>query len=107
MKQERIGLLTDLTNVTDINECENNPCAADAECVNTDGSFECRCKDGYELDPIRGCGDVNECLRSDTCATNAKCINVPGSYKCICPQGFIGQGRTLCESQSRFLFNHH
>lgn len=85
----------------DINECDTGtPCGADSDCVNTEGSFECRCHVGYQMDSTQRCIDVNECIHNDACAENARCINVPGSYKCICPQGFIGQGMTLCESQS-------
>ena len=35
-------------------------CHANADCLNTDGSFECSCKDGYEGDG-NVCDDVNEC----------------------------------------------
>ena len=31
----------------DINECLGNPCHADAECWNTEGSFICTCYIGY------------------------------------------------------------
>lgn len=31
----------------DVNECENNPCFG--ECINTMGSFECRCPDGFKM----------------------------------------------------------
>ena len=31
----------------DVNECLGNPCHADAECWNTDGSFICTCYIGY------------------------------------------------------------
>lgn len=88
--------------ILDINECEGNPCGADAECVNSEGSFECRCRLGYQMDTIHGCVDVNECAQNNPCATNAKCINVPGTFKCLCPRGFVGQGLTLCESQFPF-----
>ena len=35
---------------TDIDECENdelNNCHEDANCTNTEGSFDCSCNDGY------------------------------------------------------------
>ena len=34
--------------LSDINECNSNPCHANAECTNIDGSFGCHCKQGYE-----------------------------------------------------------
>lgn len=35
----------------DDNECNRlpNPCRGNAQCVNTPGSFECACPDGYKL----------------------------------------------------------
>ena len=48
----------------DINECEtgNNDCAqhcdnAESECVNTDGSYECRCANGYRNSSTSPCSD--------------------------------------------------
>ena len=34
---------------TDINECctEEHNCHMNAECTNTDGGFECNCREGY------------------------------------------------------------
>lgn len=32
---------------TDIDECKENKCDADAECINTHGSYECKCKPGF------------------------------------------------------------
>ena len=34
----------------DINECEDDNGGCSHNCTNTDGSFECSCNDGYELD---------------------------------------------------------
>ena len=49
----------------DINECEtgNNDCAqhcdnAESECVNTDGSYECRCANGYRNSSTSPCSDI-------------------------------------------------
>lgn len=82
----------------DVNECESNPCAENAQCVNNNGSFSCLCPQGYTGAANEECFDINECGRTGSCGINAKCINIPGSYKCICPQGFTGQGQLYCES---------
>lgn len=31
----------------DVDECENNICDANAVCNNTEGSYVCRCNEGY------------------------------------------------------------
>ena len=32
---------------TDVNECDNKPCDSDGTCINTHGTFKCKCNDGY------------------------------------------------------------
>ena len=81
--------------VKDINECENgeNDCSDDAICFNTEGSFECGCKKGFEGDG-QLCFDINECSNEENneCDQNASCVNKPGSYDCRCNNGFNGDG---------------
>jgi hypothetical protein len=41
--------------VTDIDECAENvdpPCDSNQECINTQGSFQCTCQTGLQLDPL-------------------------------------------------------
>ncbi|CAO2587153.1 Fbln5, partial [Lemmus lemmus] len=73
---------------TDVNECETeNPCVQ--TCVNTYGSFICRCDPGYELeeDGIH-CSDMDECSFSEFLCQH-ECVNQPGSYFCSCPPGYV------------------
>ena len=44
------------TYVADIDECtaKDDSCTSNAECINTAGSYECRCTEGYT-------GDANHC----------------------------------------------
>lgn len=68
-------------------------CGSEATCRNTDGSYLCDCKPGYEKsDPtlaISKCRDINECERSNPCGQNSKCFNTEGSFECACNDGFI------------------
>ena len=109
----------------DINECELeiDPCNSNANCTDTDGSFSCTCKEGFEGDGLNCTGiiisilqskhnstqnyvmcwmvlqhlvaDIPECERGlDDCDPNATCINTIGSYDCMCNMGFTGDGFT-------------
>ncbi|XP_034549823.1 epidermal growth factor-like protein 6 [Notolabrus celidotus] len=82
----------------DIDECVTgkNLCPFNRQCVNTFGSYYCKCQDGYDLKYVNGkydCVDLDECV-SDThkCSHHAVCLNTPGSYKCRCKSGFRGNG---------------
>ncbi|XP_019861229.1 PREDICTED: fibrillin-2-like [Amphimedon queenslandica] len=77
----------------DINECLSGTklCHDLAECVNTNGSYECQCQSGYELD-TNGftCVDSNECTDgSNTCLDDIYCHNTVGNYYCSCPSGYL------------------
>ncbi|XP_062862107.1 epidermal growth factor-like protein 6 [Trichomycterus rosablanca] len=83
----------------DIDECvsQKHQCPYNRECVNTFGSYYCKCQTGYDLKYINGkydCVDINECADStaNKCDRHADCINTDGSYKCKCKQGFRGNG---------------
>ena len=43
-----------------INECLDSPCDANAECTDTNGSFKCKCNEGFEGDGLT-CEDADEC----------------------------------------------
>ena len=56
-----IYLKTIITNFyADVNECLSNPCSVDADCQNTDGSFTCTCKDGFNGTGIICDGNLNK-----------------------------------------------
>ena len=57
-----IGRLTVVNNCVDIDECaiSNGGCSPHADCVNTNGSFNCSCRDGYHGDGFRCIGNVSQ-----------------------------------------------
>ena len=110
--------------VADIDECDlgTDNCSSNATCTDTDGSYDCTCRDGYSGDGFncsgewrvtlttmeKGererinqsfiCADIDECAMSDDlCDMNATCSNVPGSFQCSCNTGFTGSGTTCSE----------
>ena len=77
----------------DENECEvdTHVCDSNAECVNKDKSYDCKCNTGYVGDGF-SCGDLNECMSgSHKCDTDkTSCLNIIGSYACPCTAGYVG-----------------
>jgi hypothetical protein len=68
--------------VTGTHECEH-------QCVNTIGSYDCKCDKGY----IKSSQNSNECDDVDECRHNNGgceefCVNTEGSFQCSCPEGF-------------------
>ena len=92
----------------DINECSTNNGGCAQDCANTQGSFSCSCRNGFQLaSDGRGCNgkalllaihflglllkfspaDINECnTNNGGCAYN--CTNTLGSFMCSCRNGF-------------------
>ncbi|XP_021104790.1 epidermal growth factor-like protein 6 isoform X1 [Heterocephalus glaber] len=82
----------------DTDECASGKavCPYNRRCVNTFGSYYCKCHIGFELKYSSGrydCVDINECAMSThTCSPHANCLNSQGSFKCKCKQGYKGSG---------------
>ncbi|KAM7156539.1 nephronectin isoform 5-T5 [Molossus nigricans] len=82
----------------DIDECATGraSCPRFRQCVNTFGSYICKCHTGFDLMYIGGkyqCHDVDECsLGQHQCSSFARCFNVHGSYRCKCQDGYHGDG---------------
>ncbi|XP_005998157.1 EGF-containing fibulin-like extracellular matrix protein 2a isoform X2 [Latimeria chalumnae] len=70
----------------DVDECQQDlhNCQPSQECVNTLGSFHCKCPDGYRKVGTE-CIDIDEC-RYRYC--QHRCVNSPGSFTCQCEPGF-------------------
>lgn len=109
----------------DIDECNimHGVCGENGECQNIPGSFECRCKEGYESHPmLRVCTgrsltapfsrqysklialalDINECERTPGLCRGGNCTNDIGSYHCECPEGHeLSADKQSCKGKSK------
>lgn len=75
----------------DVDECLQRPKPCAQLCRNTEGSYECACRAGYELDDDAECRDIDECERgTHTCQQT--CTNTDGSYECSCQDGYEKRG---------------
>ena len=50
-----MAILRFTVRLTDVDECETDNCDVNAECTNTDGSYNCICYAGYTGDGFLGC----------------------------------------------------
>ncbi|XP_029447628.1 matrilin-2 [Rhinatrema bivittatum] len=91
-----------LTSVFQNKLCAAHLCAlvhhgCDHFCINTPGSYVCKCKQGYLLNL-----DRKTCSTEDLCAVEEHgceqiCVNTPGSYVCQCYEGYeLDEDRKKC-----------
>ncbi|XP_073801130.1 adhesion G protein-coupled receptor E3 [Danio rerio] len=85
----------------DIDECVggSNICGPNAECINNEGDFACKCRSGFTANNgmlifvVRQgvqCVDINDCVDGNIdCGSDAICVNTEGGYYCTCESGFI------------------
>lgn len=71
----------------DVKECSQSTHGCSDECVEMEGSYECRCPDGFRLeDDLKTCVDIDECEQDGHGCQF--CRNLQGSYECYCPDGY-------------------
>ncbi|KAF2895301.1 hypothetical protein ILUMI_10875 [Ignelater luminosus] len=81
----------------DIDECAEGygGCGPHSHCINTEGSYTCRCDSGYVGNQTIGCrSQEGLCPDGRTrCDRNAECYHVGyGNFRCKCKVGFAGDG---------------
>ncbi|MBT6489339.1 MAG: hypothetical protein HOK97_06235 [Deltaproteobacteria bacterium] len=82
------------------NECVvPDTCSESATCIDRIVGYECLCDEGFELNNVNECVDLDECTFGiSTCSPVAECTNEVGSFTCECPEGFGGEFCSECET---------
>lgn len=82
------------------NECVvPDTCSEAATCIDRIVGYECLCDEGFELNNVNECVDIDECTFGiSTCSPVAECTNEIGSFTCECPEGFGGEFCSVCET---------
>ncbi len=92
-----------LSALIDVDECGDesklHTCHIYARCINTYGSYNCSCLEGYEGDG-RECRDRDECATVEDadnalCNSTGTCVNTVGYYYCDCLSGFQRLNETV------------
>ncbi|OQR77488.1 hypothetical protein BIW11_07065 [Tropilaelaps mercedesae] len=76
-----------------INECTEirgfNPCGANTQCRDLDGSFQCLCAPGFTGNPKQGCSPIKmRCRGSNDCSPNEQCVE----STCCCLPPYVADG---------------
>ena len=74
--------------LSDVNECESNPCLNGGSCEDGVSQFVCNCPAGYggkrcEL-------NIDEC-QSNPCQHGGLCQDALNNYTCSCAKGYSGR----------------
>eukprot|EP00933_Yihiella_yeosuensis_P067926 TRINITY_DN7308_c0_g1_i1.p1 TRINITY_DN7308_c0_g1~~TRINITY_DN7308_c0_g1_i1.p1 ORF type:complete len:1115 (+),score=210.69 TRINITY_DN7308_c0_g1_i1:163-3507(+) len=88
------GFTSSASGCVDIDECGTNShtCGSSNPCINTPGSFLCKCATGY-VGTLPSCQNINECLKPEThtcqnAGPGVACKDTTGSFECECSAGW-------------------
>lgn len=62
----------------DVDECESSPCRNKATCIDLEGTFECKCTDGFQGTMCEL--NLDECA-AKPCRNNATCFDAANGYR--------------------------
>jgi hypothetical protein len=99
-----------ISSCQDINECEDAPCDPNADCINEEPGFQCRCKEGFEGDGFTCSALVLATIsptpsptRPKTCAdepnicnerVNSYCNTNLSMPACVCKPGYFSPNQS-------------
>ena len=99
----------------DINECDTNNGGCEQDCINTIGSYQCQCSEGFQFTSNRrNCTgnlktlhclmyiliiDIDECADKNG-GCEQICNNTVGSFQCSCLVGFTLTNDAFCSGKN-------
>jgi len=85
----------------DVDECANANGGCQQQCTNEVGSFKCDCFEGFVINEMNICKDIDECTDQNNGGCESLCMNYYGSHACGClpPKILEMDGRT-CASEN-------
>lgn len=63
----------------DVNECKKNPCKNGGRCINSQGSYVCKCQPGYSGHDCQI--DIDDCTPSKCFPSRSQCSLISKRYK--------------------------
>ncbi|XP_051785718.1 pro-epidermal growth factor isoform X2 [Erpetoichthys calabaricus] len=89
----RISLEAEIMISDEGDDCAEQECDINAQCVLTEGGAVCQCMEGFAGNGST-CKDIDECYTGIALCQRgfAVCINTEGGYVCKCHAGYTGDG---------------
>ena len=73
--------------LSEINECDSNPCQHNSTCYDLINDFLCTCQPGYTAKQCQT--NIDDC-QEKPCFNNGTCQDLVNNYTCKCTQGYQG-----------------
>ena len=97
--------IKEMEEISEEERCENDQ-GCDHMCRMIDDVPTCVCKEGYRLEDVTLCVDIDECLVNNGDCQH-ECVNKPGTYTCTCPSGYMVDGIRCIDTNECTSNNGH